>query len=273
MQRWMRMAGVAAIAVVVLGACGSSEESGSSDTAAASPTSSEVESSSALDGEITVMAPMPLNPVLTGAEEAFEAANPGVDVLISYGHVPALLAQLKEGVPGDLLVTPDKNTMSQAADASLLTGSPAPLAESPLALVVPASNPGDVSDVSSLDDEGLTIVTCATELPCGKLAEQLAQKAGLALAVDSQEPGGSPAIVTKAATGEIDLGVVFAVDVKAGGDEVDEISIDEELAVSSQVTGSVLAEARASDIAEAFLAFLVSEEGQELFAEAGFAPL
>jgi molybdate transport system substrate-binding protein len=269
----MQMVGVAAVAVVVLGACGSSEEDSSSDTRAVATTSVGAGSSGALDGEITVMAPMPLNPVLTGAKEAFESANPGVEVQISYGHVPALLAQLKEGVPGDLLVTPDQNTMGQAAEASLLAGSPSPLAKSPLALVVPAGNPADVSDVSSLEDEGLTIVTCATELPCGKLAEQLAEKAGITLAVDSQEPGGSPAIVTKAATGEIDLGVVFAVDIKAGGEEVAEISIDEALAVSSQVTGSVLAEAQASDIAEAFLAFLASEDGQDLFAEAGFAPL
>lgn len=225
------------------------------------------------EGTITVMAPMPLNAVLTAAVEVFEADNPGATVEVSYGHVPALLAQLREGVPGDVLLTPDEMTMGQAADADLLAGAPTPLARSLLTLVMPAGNPGAVTGVESLADADLTVVTCAAELPCGKLADQLAQTAGITIAADSRDPAGSPGIVTKAATGEIDLGVVFAVDVKAGGADVRALPIPDDRAVSSQVTGAELADAGAPDLASAFLDFLASPEGQALFVEAGFTTL
>lgn len=225
------------------------------------------------EGAITVMAPMPLNAVLTAAVEAFEADNPGATVEVSYGHVPALLAQLREGVPGDVLLTPDEMTMGQAADADLLAGAPTPLARSLLTLVVPAGNPGAVTGVDSLADADLTVVTCAAELPCGKLADQLAEAAGITIAADSRDPAGSPGIVTKAATGEIDLGLVFAVDVKAGGADVSALPIPDDQAVSSQVTGAALADAGTPDLATAFLDFLASADGQALFSEAGFTTL
>jgi molybdate transport system substrate-binding protein len=270
------VAGVLVTAVLLVG-CGSDDEEGASDETAAATTVDSATSADpapdALEGTITVMAPMPLNGVLTAAVEAFEADNPGATVEVSYGHVPALLAQLQEGVPGDLLLTPDEMTMGQAADADLLAGSPTPLGRNLLTLVVPAGNPGEVTGVESLADEDLTVVTCAAELPCGKLADQLASAAGVTIAVDSREPGGSPAIVTKAATGEIDLGVVFAVDVKAGGADVTALPVPDESAVSSQVNGAELAEAGTPDLAAAFLEFLASAEGRALFAAAGFAPV
>ena len=265
------------VAGVVLAGCGSDDDEGATDeVASATTTGSATSADSApdtLEGNITVMAPMPLNGVLTAAVEAFEADHPDATVEVSYGHVPALLAQLQEGVPGDLLLTPDETTMAQAADADLLAGSATPLARSPLTLVVPAGNAGEVTGVESLAEEDLTIVTCAAELPCGKLADKLAEAAGVTIAADSREPGGSPAIVTKAATGEIDLGVVLAVDVKAGGADVTALPLADDLAVSSQVNGAELAEAGTPDVATAFLEFLASTEGQALFADAGFAPV
>jgi molybdate transport system substrate-binding protein len=214
-----------------------------------------------------------LKTALEAAAASFEAANPGVAVTLSFGHVPALLAQLAEGVPGDVLVTPDETTMGQATNKGLVEGEPSPVAGNELTLVVPAGNPAGVSGVDALGDPDLSIAVCATELPCGPLAQQLAEKAGITLAADSLDPGGSPAIVTKAATGEIDVGVVFAVDVVAGGDKVLAVPVAATASVSSTVVAATLAEAPNPSVAEAFVAFLASPEGQALFMDAGFVAL
>jgi molybdate transport system substrate-binding protein len=226
-----------------------------------------------LTGSITVMAPGPLTTALEAAAAAFEAANPGVSVSLNLGHVPALLAQLDEGVPGDVLVTPDETTMGQAETKGLTAGEPTPVVRNELTLVVPAGNPGGVSGLDALGDADLSIAACAAELPCGVLAVQLAETAGVTLAADSLDPGGSPAIVTKAATGEIDLGVVFAADVTAGGSKVEAVPVAAVAAVSSTVMATALADAPNPSVAEAFVAFLASPEGQALFVDAGFVAL
>ncbi|MCU0270310.1 MAG: molybdate ABC transporter substrate-binding protein [Acidimicrobiales bacterium] len=263
---------LALLAVVSCSSDDDSDEAATTGTGTAAGGTTTV-ATSALSGSITVMAPGPLKNALEQAKASFEADHPGVTVNLSLGHVPTLLAQLEEGVPGDVLVTPDEGTMGQAEDKGLIVVEPLPVARNELTLVVPADNPGEVQGVDALGDADLSVAVCAAELPCGKLTEQLATKAGITLEADSLDPGGSPAIVTKASTGEIDVGVVFAVDVQAGGDKVTAVSIPADVAVSSQVMAAALESSQNTAVAEAFLAFLASPEGQSLFVDAGFTAL
>ena len=141
---------------------------------------------------------------------------------------------------------------------------------SPMGLVVPAGNPAGVKGVDALGVADLRVAVCAMELPCGKLAEQLAAKNSVTLSADTLEPGGSPAIVTKASTGEIDVGLVFATDVKAGGDKVEAISIPDGSNVSSEVSTAVLKATTNEAAAQAFVEFLASADGLALATAAGF---
>jgi molybdate transport system substrate-binding protein len=258
----------ALVAVAALSGCagGSGEAASSSSTGTGSTMPS-------LSGSVTVMAPAPLKGALDRAKTAFEGSHAGLQVTVSYGHIPALLTQLSQGVPADVLVTPDEGTMKQAQTKGVVVPTAVAVARNKLALVIPVANPAKVKDVSALGDAKLTIAVCAAELPCGKLATQLATKAGVTLAADSLEPGGSPAVVTKAAAAEIDLGVCFATDVKAGGSKVTAIPLADELGVSAQVTAAALQSPHNPEAAAAFVAFLSSAEGKALFTEAGFASL
>ncbi len=224
----------------------------------------------ALEGTVTVMAPGPFKGVLEAATVEFVAANPGVTIELNLGHVPTLLTQLEEGVVADILITPDAGTMGQADDKGLIVGEPSVFAKVPMALVVPAGNAAGVADVTALADEALRVAVCAAELPCGKLAEQLAMKAGVVISADTLETGGSPGVVTKASTGEIDVGLVFATDVAAGGDKVAKIAIPADINVASEASGAVLEVADDADAASAFLDFLMSEAGLALMTDKGF---
>ncbi|HYN56049.1 MAG TPA: molybdate ABC transporter substrate-binding protein, partial [Motilibacterales bacterium] len=230
-------------------------------------------SAASLTGDLTVMAAGPLKPAMDKAKAAFEAANPEVTITLDYGHVPSLLTQLGEGVPADVLSTPDAATMKMAQDKGFVATEPTPVAGNPLALVVPVGNPGEVTALEDLANADLAVAVCAAELPCGKLTEQLATKAGLTIAADSLEPGGSPGVVTKAAAGEIDLGVVFASDAKAGGDKVEVIPIDPAVVITGQVMAAPLAEAANASAATAFVEFLASPAGAALFTSSGFTSL
>lgn len=224
----------------------------------------------ALEGTLTIMAPGPFKGVLEAAKTEFEAANPGVTIELNLGHVPTLLTQLEEGVVADVLITPDAGTMGQAVTKGLTAGEPSVFAKVPMALVVPAGNAAGVADVSALADEALRVAVCAAELPCGKLADQLAAKAGIVISADTLETGGSPGVVTKASTGEIDVGLVFATDIAAGGDKVAKVAIPDEINVASDASVVVLNVSDDADVAAAFLAFLTSEAGLTLVTGKGF---
>jgi molybdate transport system substrate-binding protein len=216
------------------------------------------------------MTPPPLKGFIEAATAAFEAANPGVSVEMNLGHVPTLLTQIDSGVAADVLLTPDAGTMGQASGKDMVDGSVVVVAKNPMALVVPAGNPGKVTGVDALGIESLRVGVCAKELPCGKLADQLAMTNSITLASDTLEPGGSPGVVTKASTGEIDVGLVFANDIKAGGDKVDSIEIPESSNVSSEVSVALLKVSTNDAAARAFIEFLTSDKGRELAITAGF---
>lgn len=224
-------------------------------------------------GTVTVMAPAPLKGALDKAKAAYESQHAGTSVTVNYGHIPALLTQISQGVPADVLVTPDEATMTQVRAKGVVADGPVAVARNELVLVVPSTNPAGVKDVTALGNEQLTVIVCAPELPCGKLTSQLATKAGVSLVADSQEPGGSPAVVTKVASGEADLGVSFATDTKAGGTTVRVIPLDGALGASTTVTAAAVASPANAPGAGQFLAFLSSPDGKALFTEAGFSPL
>ncbi len=265
-HRIIAVAPLVALALLASACGGGATATDTTTTATASSTAG----AEPLTGTMTVMAAGPLKGLLEAAKTQFEAENPGVKVQLSLGHVPTLLTQIAGGVPADVLVTPDAGTMGQATSKGMVAGEADVIARSPMALVVPAGNQAGVKGVEALADASLAVGVCATELPCGKLSEQLASKSSISLDADTLEPGGSPALVTKASTGEIDVGLVFATDVAAGGDKVESIVIPDSANVSSEVSAAALSASTNAAAAKAFVAFLASSDGLELASKAGF---
>lgn len=264
-----RSVAVASAVAMVFGAAGCSDVAKATDPGATTGPLSTTGGES-LTGSLTVMAPGPLKKLLGAAKNRFESENPGVTVQLNLGHVPTLLTQIEGGVPADVLVTPDSVTMGQASSRGMVAGKPEVIGLSLMALVVPAGNPAAVKGVVSLGIASLRVGVCAAELPCGKLSGKLATKNSLTISADTMEPGGSAAIVTKAASGEIDVGLVFATDVAAGGTKVKRVAIPESSNVSSEVSAAALSASSHSRLARAFVEFLASSGGLQLVTEAGF---
>jgi molybdate transport system substrate-binding protein len=262
------LAVLVAVLVAVPGCSDSSGRAGSTASGSSGPTTTAT-----VSGAVTVMAPAPLKAALDRVKAAFEAEHAGTTVDLNYGHVPALVTQISEGFPADVLVSPDEATMRQAHAKGVVGPSTTAVARNKLVLLVPLANPAKVKDVKALGDAGLTLVVCASELPCGELTGQVAAKAGVRPLADSQEPGGSLAVVTKVASGEADLGVAYLTDTRAAGDKVTTLPFDDALGASATVTAAAVSSPAHARAAEEFLAFLSSAEGRAAFAGAGFSAL
>jgi molybdate transport system substrate-binding protein len=156
--------------------------------------------------EVEVFAAASLRPAFTEMGEAFTAANSGIRVTFNFAGSSALVTQIDEGAPADVFASADTFTMGNSIRNGDAGGEPVVFATNSLQIVVEAGNPLGIAGVDDLADPGLVVVTCAPEVPCGRYAGQVFDKAGLTVTPKSLEenPNG---VVAKVALGEADASV------------------------------------------------------------------
>lgn len=251
----MKHIAVLAAAALILAGCAAQPEATPTPTPTPDP----------LSGTVTVFAAASLTESFDQLEAAFEAAHPNVDVVLNYGGSSALATQIVEGAPADVFAAASPATMKTVTDAGL-AADPTDFATNVLELAVPAGNPGNVTGLADLANPDLAIVLCAVEVPCGAAAQKVFDATGIVPSVDSYEQD-VKAVLTKVELGEADAGLVYVTDVQAAGDAVEGIEFPES---SDAVNVYPIATITDTDAAAAFLAFVLSAEGQAVLAAAGF---
>lgn len=95
------------------------------------------------------------------------------------------------------------------------------------------------------------------------------EAAGLTPAPDTYEDD-VRATLTKVRLDEVDVALVYQTDVLVAGDEVEGIDFPESAEAVNDYPIAALLEAPNPEGAQAFIDFVLSEEGQEVLAAAGF---
>ncbi|MBK5305952.1 MAG: molybdate ABC transporter substrate-binding protein [Frankiaceae bacterium] len=209
---------------------------------------------------LTVFAASSLTAVLTAEGRAFETAHPGLQVRYSFAGSQALVAQLKQGAPADVLATADTATMASSglADSRVF-------ARNRLAIITAPSNPERVTTLSDLGRKGLRIVLAGPSVPVGKAAREALADAGVTVEPVSLEQD-VKGVVSKVRLGEADAGIAYVTDVKAARGAVAGTEL-------SQISNSyAVAVVKDSDAARAFTDFLLSAESRSTLASFGFLP-
>lgn len=225
-------------------------------------------SASTLSGTLTISAAASLKTAFDRLAADFEAQNPGVDVLpISYDGSSTLATQIIEGAAVDVFASADQKNMAKVTDASLATD-PEPFATNVLTLVVPSGNPGGVTGLADLANPDLDVVLCAAEVPCGAASATLLSNAGVQASVDSYEQSVT-AVLTKVAGGEADAGLVYVTDAKSSTD-VETVATAGADAVVNTYPIVALTGSKNPDAAAAFVAYVLSDDGQPVLRSLGF---
>lgn len=259
--------------VIVLGflaaSCGSDDSTDATPTTDAPAANAATPSTPVAEGDVTVFAAASLTAAFTDIGDAFTAANPASNVVLNFAGSSDLVAQIGEGAPADVFASADLSNMTKVTDAGQNASEPVVFATNLAEIIVGAGNPAGVAGVEDLADPDLILVQCAPEVPCGKYAAQIYENAGVTVTPKSLEDN-VKAVVTKVTLGEADAGIVYATDVTAAGPDAEGVEIPADINVVAEYPIAALTEAPNADGAQAFIDFVLGDEGQEILASYGF---
>ena len=191
-------------------------------------------------------------------EAAYEAENPGIDIILNLGSSAALRDQILEGAPSDVFAPASLDMVRQVA-----TGDVRSFAYSQLYIAVPLGNPGGVTGLSDFGRPELLVGLCVEPAPCGALARQALDMAGVVVSLDTSEPN-ARALLTKIEAGELDVGIVYVTDVLKG--QVEGIALDH----FTDYAIALVPEVVNPEAGQSFIDFVLSEQGQTILVEHGF---
>ncbi|MCW5874049.1 MAG: molybdate ABC transporter substrate-binding protein [Anaerolineales bacterium] len=229
--------------------------------------------------ELVVMAASSLTDAFNELADAFEAAHPGVDVLPNYASSSSLATQIVEGAPADVFASANFAQMNVAADASRIEGEPTAFLTNRLAIIVPADNPAGLQTYADLANAGIALILAAPDVPIREYSDQAislmgdeAWQAAVYANLVSEELNVRQ-VATKVSLGEADAGIVYTSDVTPDiASSVLQIAIPDEMNVIASYPIAVVKDAPAGDVAQAFVDFVLSAEGQAILAKWGFGP-
>jgi molybdate transport system substrate-binding protein len=247
------------IACLAIAACGDDDPEATSITAAGP----------AVEGAVTVFAAASLTAAFTEIGDAFMTEYPDAEVVFNFAASSELVTQIGEGAPADVFASADQNNMTELTDAGGNATEPALFARNLLQIIVGPGNPTGITGVADLANEDLIVVTCAAEVPCGKYTAQIFANAGVAVTPKSLEEN-VKAVMAKVTLGEADAGIVYRTDVIAAGADAAGVEIPEDINVLAEYPAAVTKDAPNADGAQAFIDFVVSEQGRKILDSYGF---
>lgn len=256
---WAIASPVALWLSVALAGCGSDDDrAGGADGGASADT-------------ILVFAAASLTDAFADIADAFEAAHPGASVELNLAGSSSLREQVLAGAPADVFAAADPAIVDELIDAGEVDDEPTVFATNRLAIAVPVGNPGAVAGLADFGNPELLIGLCAEPVPCGSLAREALASAGVEPAVDTEEPD-VRALLTKIEAGELDAALVYRSDVATAADRVEGIELGSDGGPVASYPIAVLAGADDPVLADAFVAFVLGDEGRAILARHGFGP-
>jgi molybdate transport system substrate-binding protein len=226
--------------------------------------------------ELRVFAASSLTEAAGELERKFEAAEPGVDVILNLAGSQTLRLQIEQGAAVDVFVSASVDHTSALEKAQLLRPSTL-LAENELVVAVPTDNPANIQSFADLP-RATRVVIGAPEVPVGKYTQSLFERAGETLGPEFRAKVESHVVsreanvrlvLAKVELGEADAAVVYRTDLAAARN-VRAVSLPVELAQRTKYPVAVAVHAREPELAARWVALAQGAEGRAVLSRAGF---
>jgi len=233
-------------------------------------------------GALTIFAASSLTAAFNAMKAAIEAANPGTSLTFNFAASSALRTQLEQGAKADVFASADTTQMGNAQKSNLINGDPTLFVRNTPVIIVPANNPKGIASAADIAKPGVKLVLATKDVPIGNYARQIFDKMSQdptygadfgtrALANLVSEESNVRQVVSKVQLGEGDAGIVYASDVTPSvRAQFQIITIPENANVIAEYPVAALKGSSNDAGARAFIAYLLSAEGQATLQKWGF---
>jgi molybdate transport system substrate-binding protein len=218
---------------------------------------------------LVVSAASSLTEAFADIAEAFVASVPDAHVDLNTGGSTRLAEQIVQGAPVDVFASASLASMDRVIVSGDSSGLPEIFALNSMAIAVPNDAEGEVQSLEDFADTSLILGACVSAVPCGGYADAVFDKAGVTAAIDTREPDAG-ALTLKIELAEIDAGLVYVSDVVAAAGTITGIDIPDDQNVVAAYPIVVIGGDAAHPLAEAFVAFVLSDEGRAILLSYGF---
>ena len=228
---------------------------------------------------IVVLAASSLTNAFTELAEAFMVQNEDVQVVLNYAGSSQLAAQLQEGAPADLFAPANVTQMARVIETGRINaGSETMFVSNRLTIIVPIDNPARIATLTDLAQPGVRLLLAAEGVPARQYTDEIIagqpapfQTQFYANVVSAEE--NVRQVAAKIALGEADAGIVYNSDVTPDlVARVGQIIIPDEQNVVALYPIAPLADAANPALAQTFIDFVLSPDGQAILAKWGFEP-
>lgn len=255
---------------LLLVACG-----GGGTTATDSSTSSVSTPTTSSQSPITlnVFAAASLTESFNDIATQYHTSHPNVTLKYNFNGSQLLAQQIISGAAADVFASADTTNMKKVRDPGLVND-PKIFVQNKLTVVIPASNPGNITTLKDLAKKGEKIVVAAPSVPVGKYGLQVLDNMGKSSQYGptyesavkanfvSQEEN-VKAVVQKVQLGEADAGIVYRTDVtNAIVNKVKLIDIPDTFNVIAQYPIAVTKNSTHAAEAQDFVQYILSAAGQ-----------
>ena len=231
---------------------------------------------------LIVFAAASLTDAFTEIGKNFEAKNPDVTLTFNFAGSQSLRTQIEEGAPADVFASANKTEMEMlVSGAHVEEDTPQIFLQNKLVVILPASNPAGLSRLEDLVNTGIKFVIAAEEVPVGKYTRQALDLMNGPFGTDFKDKALANVVsnednvrqvVAKVQLGEADAGIVYTSDVVAAPD-LKTVEIPTDLNIIAEYPIAKLSQSSHADLADAFITFVLSDEGQSVLQKWGFSPV
>lgn len=231
---------------------------------------------------MTVFAASSLTDAFEEMIPLFEEQNEGAEVRTSFGSSTELLAQIQQGAPADVYASADEAKMDTAVEEGLVAGEPEVFVTNEPVVIVSADNPAGIADFEDLATADVQVVLAEEGVPIAEYAMDVLANSdaeygeGFEQAVLDKIVSREANVRTAAnrvALGEADGTFAYTSDVTPDIEErVEVVEIPEDVNVIATYPIAAVEESENPELAQAWVDFVLSEEGQRVLEENGFLP-
>jgi molybdenum ABC transporter molybdate-binding protein len=214
--------------------------------------------------------------------EEFEGQREGTQVESNYAGTQVLFLQLQQGASADIFLSADLDYAEQAQEEGLID-SFSEVSQNEEVIVVPSGNPAGITSLEDLGTKPVELVIGVDTVPIGKYTREIFENADEGYGPDFSdsvmenvvsEETNTREVAQKIALGEGEAAIIYRTDVTPSiEDSVEVIEIPEEYNVKAFNYAGVVAGTPNPELAQEYLDFILSPEGQEIMRGFEYEPI